>query len=188
MAENNNIQYLQQYEINKTLWDQCIDHASNGLIYGYSYYLDQMADHWDALVLNEYEAVMPLPWRKKYGIHYLYQPFLTAQLGLFGKHVTADMLQQFLNAIPSKFKLWEFSLNQGNVFSINGYQLYERSNYILDLNPSYDILYANYRENSKRNNKKAVQYGCHQLRNIHLNDILPLVRQQSAGITETDLA
>ena len=48
----------------------------NGLIYAYSFYLDTMAKHWDAFILNDYEAVMPLTWNKKYGITYYYtSPF-----------------------------------------------------------------------------------------------------------------
>ena len=78
-------------EIDFIKWDNCISNAPNGLIYGYSYYLDHMASQWDALVLNDYEAVMPLTWNRKYGIHYLYQPFLTAQLGVFGKNIIAEL-------------------------------------------------------------------------------------------------
>jgi hypothetical protein len=188
MPEEKKIQYLQQYEINKELWDRCIDKATNGLIYGYSFYLDHMADHWDGLILGDYEAVMPLPWRKKYGVYYLYQPFLTAQLGLFGKQMSAELLSHFLHAIPAKFRLWEFSLNQGNVFSVNGFHLYERTNYVLDLNKPYDELYGSYRDNSKRNNRKSVQYGCHQVTDIHINKILQLVQQFTPGSTESDLA
>ena len=89
MSDENNIQYLQHHEINKTKWDESISNASNGLIYGYSYYLDNMSNRWDALVMGEYEAVMPLTWNKKYGIAYLYQPFFTACLGVFGNNIHA---------------------------------------------------------------------------------------------------
>src|SRR5258705_11018399 len=97
------IQYLAHKDIDKNKWDRCIDSAGNGLIYAYSFYLDCMAMNWDALVLNDYEAVMPLTWKKKYGIHYLYQPFLTAQLGLFGNQINPNLFEIFLNAIPDKF-------------------------------------------------------------------------------------
>ena len=185
---DNTIKYLEQHEIDKSLWDQCIEQAPNGLIYGYSFYLDHMADHWDALVLNDYEAVFPLPWRKKYGIHYLYQPFLTAELGLFGKDLNASLLLEFLKAIPKKFKLWEFPLNYANIFPLNGFHLYQRTNYILDLNHSYENLYNQYKENSKRNNKKAVQSGCQQVNNFHLDHILKLVKNQPSPVSEKDLA
>ncbi|MGZ8537153.1 MAG: hypothetical protein ACXWV9_02765 [Flavisolibacter sp.] len=188
MTDGNSIKYLEQHEIDKSAWDNCIDQAPNGLIYGYSFYLDHMADHWDGLVLNDYEAVFPLPWRKKYGIHYLYQPFLTAQLGLFGKDLHASLLQEFLIAIPKKFKLWEFPLNYANIFPLNEFHLYQRTNYILDLNRPYKELYNQYRENSKRNNKKAVQSGCHQVNNFHLDHILKLIKNQPSPASDADLA
>jgi hypothetical protein len=51
MTTGNQIKYLQHKEIDKAKWDACITNAPNGLIYGYSFYLDCMAKHWDALVL-----------------------------------------------------------------------------------------------------------------------------------------
>lgn len=188
MNNNNSIKYLAQHEIDKSSWDRCIDQAPNGLIYAYSFYLDHMADHWDGLVLNDYEAVFPLPWRKKYGIHYLYQPFLTAELGLFGKDINDSLLEEFLKAIPKKFKLWEFSLNYANIFPLKKFSLYQRTNYILDLNKPYEEIYNQYRENSKRNNKKALQSGCHQVSNFHIDHILKLVKNQPSPSSETELA
>src|SRR6187431_1007687 len=107
MEAGKHIQYLSHKEIDKTKWDACIEQASNGLIYPYSFYLDSMSKHWDALVLNDYEAVMPLTWNKKYGFYYLYQPAFTASLGVFGKSLTKEVIEDFVSMFPSKFKLVE---------------------------------------------------------------------------------
>ena len=160
MSGSTSIQYLTQQQIDKTKWDNCIDKAGNGLIYGYSFYLDHMAPHWDALVLNDYEIVMPLTWNKKYSIYYLYQPFLTAQLGVFGNTITGETLEAFLKAIPGKFKFLDIYLNHNNVFPLKEFELYQRSNYVLDINKPYEELYTNYRENIQRNIRKALQAGC----------------------------
>ena len=106
------IQYLQRHQVDTTKWDHCMDNSSNGLIYGYSFYLDHMSKNWDALVMGDYEAVMPLTWNKKYGIHYLYQPFFAAQLGIFGTGLSPITIRSFLAAIPAKFKYWDFYLNE----------------------------------------------------------------------------
>ena len=93
-------------QIDKQKWDGCIDKAVNGLVYAYSFYLDEIADNWDALILNDYEAVMPLTWRKKYGIHYLYQPFFCASLGIFTEQKIADELTaKFLQAVPANERI-----------------------------------------------------------------------------------
>src|SRR5262245_23028210 len=105
------INFQSRKDIDIAKWDKCIDSAPNGLIYAYSFYLDHMSKNWDGLVLskglpseNEYEAVMPLTWNKKFGTHYLYQPFLSAQLGVFGSSLTENMVSSFLLSIPKKFK------------------------------------------------------------------------------------
>jgi len=172
------IQYRKRHEIDNDKWNLCIETAPNGLIYAYSFYLDGTADNWDALILNDYEAVMPLPWRKKIGFYYLYQPFFSAQLGVFGNTINANLVENFLKAIPSKFKLWELSLNHQNIFRLNSFRLFERANFVLPLNHAYETLYTNYRESIKRNIKKSVQYGCHKKTDFDIDDVIELSRQQ----------
>lgn len=183
MSGHTNIRYLSHLQIDKKKWDACIEQAANGLIYGYSFYLDQMAKYWDALVLNDYEAVMPLTWNKKYGIHYLYQPFLTAQSGVFGNNINAEMIHSFLQSIPSKFKYWDFCLNHNNVFPLKEFELFQRSNYILNLNKPYTELYTHYRENIQRNIKKAEQSGCTVQKKFDVEKVieLALLQMQSQG-------
>ena len=178
MSGSANIQYLTNQQIDKTKWDQCIDKADNGLIYAYSWYLDNMAKHWDALVLNDYEVVMPLTWKKKYGICYLYQPFLTAQLGVFGERVTERQCGDFIQAIPSKFWYIDISLNSGHISGIpTGYRIH-RLNHILDLSKPYENLYKKYGENIQRNIKKAEQAGCKREKGFDAEKVIDLAVQQ----------
>ncbi|MGE5108443.1 MAG: hypothetical protein ACM3H8_12910 [Sphingobacteriales bacterium] len=172
------IQYATYRQIDKHKWDSCIDNAANGLVYAYSFYLDEMADNWDALITNDYETVMPLPWRKKYGIYYLHQPFFCASLGIFSeKKITSELAAQFFQSIPAKFKYWDISLNYGNNFLLPEFGLYERTNYILNLQPGYEELVANFKTNIKRNIKKAEEMGCTIEKNIPLTPILVLSKE-----------
>jgi len=179
MAHSFTIRYLSHHEIDKTKWDRCIKEAENGLIYGYSFYLDHMAGQWDGLVLNDYEALMPLTWNKKYGIHYLYQPFLCAQLGVFGKNVHTKESKSFLKAIPPKFKYWDICLNHQNIIHLKDFDIRLRDNFVLNLSSSYDELHNNYRENIQRNIKKAFQLGCTTQTNFPVELVIELSRQQS---------
>jgi hypothetical protein len=179
------IQFLPQHLIDKRAWDACIDKAANGLIYAYSWYLDAMSTAWDGLVLGDYGAVMPLPYRKKWRIQYLYQPFLTAQLGLFGTGVDKDLLEAFLEAIPKGFKYWDFSLNSGNVFTLNDYPLRQRTNFVLDLSPAYDTLASQYRENTKRNIKRSHTFNLQVKKGIPVAEVISLNQQQSAHQKQT---
>lgn len=173
------IKYLTYEQIDKTKWDNCIDNADNGLIYAYSFYLDSMSKNRDALVLNDYEAVMPLTWNKKYGVHYLYQPPFTACLGVFGKNLDAKTINAFLNAVPAKFKYWDIYFNAGNFFKLNNFDLYERMNFVLDLNADYENLFKSFRDNIKRNIKKAEKLNLVINRNIAVADVMALAKEQS---------
>ncbi len=180
------IKYLRRNEVNDEKWNACITSANNGLIYGYTFYLDAMTDHWDALVIDDYAVVMPLPWRRKWFIHYLYHPFLTAQLGVFGNGLTKDIFKAFLDAVPKKFWRWDFSLNHGNLFVVDGYKLYERSNYILPLNKPYEEIYKGYRENIRRNIKRSLTYGCRVQPDVLIDDIIALTKLQTSDTPDKD--
>jgi hypothetical protein len=144
-----------------------------------------MAKHWDALVLGDYEVVMPLTWNKKYGFCYLYQPAFTASLGLFGSEIEELLVKRFMDAIPSKFRLIEISLNHRNNFpgAVPGY--YPRSNYIMHLKKPYDEISRSYRDNHKRNIAKAMQSGCHVNNEIPVDEIMKLHEEQLKHIDGT---
>jgi hypothetical protein len=184
MNNTNQIKYVTHNDIDQIKWDQCIDTSPNGLIYGYSFYLDTMAKHWDALVLNDYEAIMPLTWNRKFGISYLYQPFLTASLGIFGKAVTNELVNYFLIAIPKKFIYRDIYLNTANLFAFPAPDVYLRTNYVLDLNKPYAELYNNYRPVYRQLLKNSLS----QLtlkKDIPVDDILKLASKKIDSVSAT---
>lgn len=142
-----NIRYLPYKEIDKAKWDNRISEAANSLIYARSFYLDAMAGNWDALVSDDYEAVMPLPWKKKWNIKYLYQPAFIQQLGVFSiKPLTDSQIQLFIEKAAEHFKFAEITLNYANVIKQTGsiFQVTQRNNFTLDLNKPYEELHDNY--------------------------------------------
>jgi hypothetical protein len=152
---HSNLQYLRRGQLDTGKWDRCIDDAANGLIYGYSWYLDHMAQHWDALVWKDYEAVMPLTWNRKWSIGYLYQPPFTQQLGIFSKQpVTSELEDAFLNELPLRFRFAEIFLNYAHPRNDN-----LRSNFILPLHTSYEEIKANYQNVLLKNLKRAANAG-----------------------------
>lgn len=145
-----NIRYIKRKDLDIEKWDQCIDSADNGLIYAYSFYLDAMCDNWDGLVLNEYEAVMPLPWRKKWGIAYVYQPPFIQQLGVFCKKYSAKHISLFLYQANMHFRFGEYFLNFDNTV-----QQVSKTNFIIELNRPYKQVYNSYKTDLRNNLKKA---------------------------------
>ena len=183
MSPEININYVPGERIDRKKWEHCISNAPNERIYAHTYYLDHMAAHWDALVLGDYEAVMPLTWNRKYGLYYLYQPAFTASLGVFGNLSASGLTEAFLSAIPAKFRLAEIALNPANHFSSFPPYAAGCNNYVLDLNRPYTELAAGYRENVRRNIKKSRQLHCECKKDIPLDSIVELSRAAMGPLT-----
>lgn len=170
------ITYLTYEEIDKKRWDDCIEHAVNGLVYAWSWYLDVVHPGWEALVemgSDNYLSVMPITRKRKFFIPYLCQPFFVQQLGVFSRHqVTAETTSSFLHAIPKKYLLIEIRLNEHNPIPKGMLGVDFHRNHLLDLNHDYDYLFSHYHENTRRNLKKSLN---HSLRLISLNELHPIV-------------
>lgn len=160
---SNGIRYLERAAVDVEKWNRCIDESANGLIYAHSWWLDHMADNWSALVLNDYDAVMPLTWKHKYGFHYLYQPWFTLCLGVFKKPGIPIALVDFFKSIPGKYRLWDFQVNEytmpdeQNSFRI---QVVERTNHFVrgDVN-DYAAIAGSYSRLCRRKLAKALKEG-----------------------------
>jgi hypothetical protein len=129
----NEIAIIPSHNIDREKWDRCINESSNAIIYAGSAYLDHLADNWTGIVVNDYEQVMPVVWRRKFGIRYSYQiPFLQ-QLGIFCGKKNADE-KLFLQALFSVCRYGYYPFNFGN--SIEGTRAFV--NFILPLDSSYE--------------------------------------------------
>ncbi|MGC4102964.1 hypothetical protein [Ferruginibacter sp.] len=178
--------YLLHEQIDKKKWDDRIATAANGLVYACSGYLDAMAGQWDALVLNDYEIVMPLTSRKKMGIRYLFQPSITPALGVFGDNISVAMIRDFLNAIPRKFKVQDISFNSSNQLSGNRGTIIPRSNYILALSGEYAFVQQGYSENIQRNITRAVKAGCTVSKDVSFEQVATICKKEFPKFTTVE--
>lgn len=171
--------YILRENLDLRKWDSCIRQSVNGLVYAESVYLDQMADHWDALVLGDYEAVMPLTWKRKFGIRYLYQPAFIQQGGIFspGK-TTPKLVAQFLEAAMAEFRFAEFTLNHQNPVTQlpPGVKAVQRHNYLMRMGVSYDTLRRHYDPYIRQRIKRAAQQELSYRTSTDLAGILRLYR------------
>jgi hypothetical protein len=152
------IRYLPHSAIDKEKWDTAIRHAFNGNLYAYHWYLDIVHPGWGALVEDDYVRVMPLTGNRKWGVHYLFQPFFVQQLGVFSTEIlNSRILNDFFSAIPAKFRWVQVNLNVHNKPHPEGYRLIPQTNYLLDLIPRYSSLASRYASNTKRNLKKSLR-------------------------------
>jgi len=146
------INHLRNKTIDYLRWDACIAQSKNHLTYAYSWYLDIVSPDWEALVSEDYEYVMPLPVKSRYGIPYLVQPVLTQQLGIFSKKIIDDLIvEEFVKQIP--YFSYELNMNEDNFYV----KALIFPNFILNLLPSYDQINAGFSKNTRRNIEKAAK-------------------------------
>ena len=152
----NNIRFFKRSEINDVLWNELINQSVNSLPYALSWYLDAVAENWGALVLNDYQAVMPVVWLTKLGVKCLYQPYYCQQLGVFSTAALAkDLQKDFLKAAADKFPYVNINLNAGVDVIANETGLNPKKNLLLALNKTYDEIFRHYNQNHKRNIAKG---------------------------------
>ena len=154
------IRYLHRNALDEERWNEAIAASRAETLYPYTWYLDQAAEHWSALMMGDYQYLMPLVWKRKWGVPYIYQPFYTQQLGIFSAaHVDPLIATQFLAQIPSRFRWAQINFNAQNlVGDAPGRSVTDRTNYILSLKGTYDQIRDGYSTNARRNLKKGEGY------------------------------
>jgi hypothetical protein len=141
-----NIRLVTRQDIDHQLWDACIDNTTNGLVYAKIDFLDLMSDQWDAIVIDNYRAIMPIPFRKKWGIRYVYQVPFIQQLGLIGTYDDTELLE-CLNLMQETFRYGGYAFNFLNTTGVPTVA----KNYVLDLTPDYQTIAKGYRNDHRRN-------------------------------------
>ncbi|WP_369047925.1 hypothetical protein [Tenacibaculum sp. UWU-22] len=147
------INYVKRKHIDEQKYNTCIEKSLQSRVYAYTWYLDVVADNWDALVLDDYQAVMPMPWKRKCFIKYICQPYFTQQLGVFSlKKMSLNTIDDFIKKIPKTFIKVRLQLNSEN--TCNSANVESRNNYILPLNNEYGELLKGFSSIRKRTLKK----------------------------------
>ena len=152
------LQIIPSLEIDKQRWDDCIANSTTPLIYAKSFYLNFLADNWSAIIADDYEFVMPVPWRKKYGIKYCYHVPFIQQLGVFGQNLNEDILITFQKKLNEFVSYGDYAFNYSNVISA----AVARNNYILPLSSKYEItrefFSSSHLGNISKAEKNSLQY------------------------------
>jgi hypothetical protein len=173
------IEFLQRKEIDVQKWDDVISHSPAETLYPYSWYLDASAQNWSALVMDDYRYIMPLVWKKRYGIRYLYQPVFTQQLGVFSREFTDPLLLgQFIGQLLKRFRFGTVSFNMKNmVGEERSYEVSDRKNYVLPLHRTYEELHGAYSLNAKRNLKRSMELPNAVEKEVRLEELIAFKRE-----------
>lgn len=151
------IAYVKRNELDTARWNQLLAQQASGLIYANSNYLDLLTPSWDAMIMGDFEAIMPLPYKTKLGFHYLTPPPFVQQLGIIGND-GHQLPERFMAEVKKRFRYGSVHLNFTN--PMEGSR--PCNNFILDLNKTYSDISASYtyylRKQTRNNPQAEMQY------------------------------
>lgn len=179
MKKEWNIAYLNRKEIEVERWDRLILESAAETIYPYSWYLDAVSENWSALVVEDYRVGLPVVWRKKAGMKYIYQPFYTQQLGAFSReYVDPGLVRNMLRILYKKFRFGGLNLNVRNLVGEEGpFTVEDKSNYVLPLTGNYEEHYRSFNNNARRNIGKSMEYSDELERKLPVQELVRLKRE-----------
>ena len=174
-----NIQYVQRKAVDDERWNRVISLSPYETAYAHTWYLDACSDEWGALILDDYRVVMPLAYRRKMGISYLYQPRFCQQLGAYSEQmVDAPSMKLLVDGMKRSFRMGDYALNEGNhLEDASGVRLSESTNYTLRLLPGYASVSGGYSTNCRRNLKKAAESGLVFSDHVPVEDLVLLKKE-----------
>ncbi|MCC6721853.1 MAG: hypothetical protein IT243_06595 [Bacteroidia bacterium] len=170
------INWVKNDKIDFERWDNVILNCEWGNIYSLGKYIQLITNNnWEALIIGEYEYIMPVPIKKKYGLEFTYRPDFCQQLGVFSisNKINDDILSKFIKKLNSRFKFYVYNLNYRN--NLNNYKnikVSQKTNFTINLNNNYEFIYSNYNKELKRNLKKAEKNNLEITNNISLNQLI----------------
>lgn len=176
------IRFCRHDEIDPLRWDACVETSPAVTLFASYDFLSVANPDWAALVEDDYVAVMPLPWRRKHGLQYVYNPFYFTRLGIFSpKTVTCELVTAFLQAMPKSFVTIDLNLNESvpDEAAVPGGHL--KVSHRLDLNQPYEVICKGYGNNHKRNIKAARAFEPVIDKNITAEEVIALYRSSRRG-------
>lgn len=171
------IRFYSHSEIDPVKWNACVEHSIFPTLFADYHLLSLVAPEWGALIMNDFEAVMPLPFKSKWGISYIYTPYFVSRLGVFSQQeTTPELLSEFIAAIPKSFKQCDLCLNPMNDIEGLNFSYQPMVSYNLSLNKSYDLLMSRFSENHRRNIRQAEKYQLEYRTDMDIQSIIDMFK------------
>lgn len=192
MPDCERIAYLRRSQINNTAWDACVTTAPNQIFYGFSWYLDAVTClpdwTWVGLVLRNqpgsYQAVMPVPLRRRFVLGVavgwvVHQPLFCQFLPIFGPSDTDKA--PFFRALLRRFRYGSILHTAHRLPADLGVESQRQHTHLLDLNPPYAALSANYSADRRVNLNRAHHFGWQIQADPDPEPLIRLFRKNHAG-------
>lgn len=182
MASHPAIVRLSHAQIDQQRWDACVHAAPNGLLYSLSGYLNRISPGWQALVYGDYEAVMPLPIKRKWGLPYAWQPWGLAQGGVSsnnGEVLTAAFIQM----LSSTLRYGTLDLNEADQLPTTAHgHGWLRTNLVLPLDRPYNEIEAGYSDDARKNLRRAQRHSLQASAAVPVAAVAKLYKAQYSAV------
>ena len=108
-SETVSIRYCHHKDIDFDKWENCVSNSLNACVYGHVWYLNNISLAWDGIVMDDYDAVMPVFC----DADRMYLPYGMLWTGVYCKKMpTQKTCQDFINFIDQKFRYVNISLDK----------------------------------------------------------------------------
>jgi len=141
------IRRLKYHEIDFVKYAQCLENSEQRKYSATKTFLDTTSTMpWDILVYKDYEAVMPVPFVRKYGMKIVHNPKLCQQLGVFSGKDNIDLNEAFLEYLEKNYMIRAYPFNDVNKLRT---KIRIKKNFLL-YPDNYEKIYAGYSPKRKR--------------------------------------
>jgi len=150
------LQFIHNKDINYQRWNNCIQKAYNGNVFGYTWYLNIMDDDWYAIIEEDYSSIMPVFAFKKYKRYIGYSPELGGQFGIYSQQIlTSAKTNEFIDLLNKKLYRYTIHLNKFNTIRRTDVKVTHSPVYELDLIKNYKKLFFAYQFETRKKIQEA---------------------------------
>ncbi len=143
---------ISRSDIDDQVWNRIVEKCADGKPYAYTWYLDALTQgKWKALVIGDYETIIPLPYHRKYLYQTrVYQPFLSQYFGPLGSVGDAGIYTGIVKYISQQFPNSHLMLPNIEGISNLVKKVELRSSQTVNISRDIDSIRAGYGKNRRR--------------------------------------
>ncbi|MFW6249235.1 MAG: hypothetical protein ACOC4J_05635, partial [Bacteroidota bacterium] len=148
------IDIIDNKDIDRKAYEQVIQHSDILPVNAEPWFLDIICPAWKLIVWDDYKAVMPVVWNRKFGIPYVYLPPFSYSVGIYSPYeISVEVVDEFVEILWSHFRKIDLNLHPGitpsNHFSkkMNKQELY--------LGLPYQYLFKHFNNSTRKNIRSA---------------------------------
>lgn len=161
------IRRLKYHEIDFKKYEKCLESSEQRNWYAKKDVLDELSGNWEVFVYGDYEAIMPIPIKKKLGFTFVIMPLFCQQLGIFSLKNDQKINEFFFKAVKKNYRIFYYAFNDYNSFYT---ALEQRKNYIIPVS-DYEILKRKKYFKGRKSTTKCAQHLLYREVELNANHI-----------------